>query len=714
METPVFLAHIAEDGREQTVLEHLAGTAELAEAFARPFGGERQAALAGLAHDLGKYSAAFQRRLRGGPKVDHATAGAFECWKLGQPCAALAVAGHHGGLPDGGGKGDSPESPTFLGRMTRAAQGKLEPYGPWQSELALPTPPPPQMRDGAEMMFYTRMLYSCLVDADFLDTEVFMGAAPRRGGSGVSMDALWAGLRRSISDWFPPEGELNQQRCAILERCMAEGERREPGLFTLTVPTGGGKTVASLAFALAHARAHGLRRVIYVIPYTSIIEQTAKKFRDILGEEAVLEHHSNVLYDTGEAAETGPEQIRLAQATENWDMPVVVTTAVQFFESLYACRSSQCRKLHSIAGSVVVFDEAQMLPLPYLRPCVHAISQLVEHYRVSAVLCTATQPALNPIFQEFLPGRPPVELCPAGAFRPEVFRRVSFQKAGRLTWDELAEQLNGRQQVLCVVNARKGAQEVFSRLEGEGCFHLSTLMYPAHRQARLEEIRRRLHDGLPCRVVSTSLIEAGVDVDFPAVYREEAGLDSVLQAAGRCNREGRLSAEGSVVTVFQGEGQTPRLFSTAIEVGRRVMARHADISSRQAVQDYFQELLELKGQQAQDVREILSTIRNEPFPFRRVAEAFHLIDSPTRTVYIPEGEGAQLVKRLRSGERSRSLFRSLGRYGVSIYEDHFLALERAGDLELLEDGSAILINPGLYGAHTGLSLEAEAGKAYLL
>ena len=631
----------------------------------------------------------------------------------GGAAAALAVAGHHGGLPDGGGQGDGPERPTFFGRMSRAAQGKLAPYGSWRAELALPTPPSPQMRDGAEMMFFTRMLYSCLVDADFLDTKAFMDGAPRRPG-GVSMDALWVRLRQSISGWFPPKGELNQQRCAILTRCMAEGERREPGLFTLTVPTGGGKTVASLAFALAHARAHGLRRVIYVIPYTSIIEQTAKTFRDILGEEAVLEHHSNVLYDTEEAAEAGPENLPLAQATENWDMPVVVTTAVQFFESLYASRSSQCRKLHSIAGSVVVFDEAQMLPLSYLRPCVHAISQLVEHYHVSAVLCTATQPALNPIFQEFLPSRPPVELCPADTFRQEVFRRTAFQKAGRLTWDELAERLNGQRQALCIVNTRKSAQEVFSRLEGEGRFNLSTLMYPAHRQARLEEIRQRLKEGLVCRVVSTSLIEAGVDVDFPAVFREEAGLDSVLQAAGRCNREGKRPAERSVVAVFQGEGRSPRLFSAAIETGRMVMARQADISSRQAVQDYFQELLELKGQQAQDVREILPTIRNEPFPFRKVSEAFHLIDSPTRTVYIPEGDGEELVGRLRAGERSRSLFRKLGRYGVSIYEDHFRALEQAGDLELLEDGSAVLTNPRLYQKHTGLPLEAEMGKAYLL
>ena len=704
----VYLAHIAPDGREQTVQEHLIGTAKLAEEFGKSFGGEEQARLAGLAHDIGKYSDAFQRRFQDGPRVDHSTAGAFACQKLGQPLAAFAVAGHHGGLPDGGGKGDYEESPTFYGRMARASRGKLEPCDAWRKEIILPSPPRPAVTDEAELMFFTRMLYSCLVDADFLDTEAFMTGRPRAQG-GLSMEALWERLQKHISGWFPPKGELNSQRCAILEQCMVEGKARAPGLFTLTVPTGGGKTIASLAFAVAQAKAHGLERVIYVVPYTSIIEQTAGTFREILGEEAVLEHHSNVLYDAEDEAKL--ENIRLIQATENWDIPVVVTTAVQFFESLYACRPSQCRKLHNIAGSVVVFDEAQMLPLPYLRPCIHAISQLVKHYHVSALLCTATQPALDPLFREFLPGQPVLELCPRCTFRQETFRRVTFLRAGKLTWDELAEHLNSRRQVLCVVNARKSAQEIFSRLEGDDCFHLSTLMYPAHRQAQLEDIRARLKDGRPCQVVSTSLIEAGVDVDFPAVFREEAGLDSVLQAAGRCNREGKRPIKNSIVTIFQGERKPPDLFVSAIEVGRMVMERHADISSPQAIHDYFHELLEVKGQKAQDMQDILPMIRSELFPFRKVAEAFHLIDAPTRTVYIPLEEGAALVQRIRSGERNRSLFRALGRYGVSVYEGHFQALNRGGCLELLEDGSAILTDLALYNNKTGLSLAADTGRA---
>ena len=709
-----YLAHIAGDGRKQTAAEHLNGTAERCALFAAPFGAEELGRLAGLSHDLGKYSMEFQRRLAGGPKVDHATAGAFACWRMGQPLAAFAAAGHHGGLPDGGTQGDSPDAGTFWGRMKRAERGMLPDCSPWTEEIALPSPaPPPCGAEPLSLMFFTRMLFSCLTDADFLDTEAFMDGSPRPEHP-APLDDLWERLQRHISGWFPPQGELNSRRCAVLEQCIRMGKTQPPGLFTLTVPTGGGKTVASLAFALAQARARarGLRRIIYVIPYTSIIEQTAQEFRTILGAENVLEHHSNAAYEID--AEATPKTVRLAQAAENWDMPVVVTTAVQFFESLYANRPSQCRKLHNLAGSVILFDEAQLLPLPCLRPCVHAIAQLVQHYGASAILCTATQPALGPLFAEFLPGRPAVELCPPELCPPEPFRRVCFRQAGRLDWDTLSGQLQQHEQVLCVVNSRKSAQEIFTRLSGEGNFHLSTLMYPAHRRAKLEEIRRRLKEGLPCRVISTSLIEAGVDVDFPAVFREEAGLDSILQAAGRCNREGKRPVSESIVTLFQGEAAPPPLFQTAIGAGRMVLEQYDDIASQEAIQAYFHTLLELKGAEAQDIYGILPKIRTELFPFQSVAERFHMIDSPTRTVYIPLGAGAELVGRLRAGERSRTLFRQLGQYGVSIYEEHFAALDQAGDLERLEDGSSILATLSLYSEETGLSLEADCGKAFFV
>lgn len=708
-----YLAHLAEDGREQPLLDHLEGTAKRSAAFAKALAAEEQGRLAGLSHDIGKYSTAFQRRLRGGAKVDHATAGAFVCAQRGQVSAAFAVAGHHSGLPDGGGQGDHPNKGTFLGRMNRVLQGEVPPFAAWEEELSLPDLAQPRARsDRKEDMFFIRMLYSCLVDADYTDTAEFMdgGSIDKTGRPSIAM--LWEKLQRHVAQWFPPKGDLNTQRCAILERCICEGEVREPGLFTLTVPTGGGKTVASLAFALSQAKNRGLRRVIYVIPYTSIIEQTAQVFRDILGEEAVLEHHSGVLYDMEEEATSS--QIRLARATETWDVPVVVTTAVQFFESLYGARPSQCRKLHNLAQSVIVFDEAQMLPLPYLRPCVWAIAQLVKQCGVSAVLCTATQPALSPLFREFCPQLPHTELCPPGSCAESVFRRVTFQRAGKLSWEELAGRLQAAEQVLCIVNTRKSAQEIFQRLKGEGVFHLSTLMYPAHRRAQLAEIRQRLQEGLHCRVVSTSLIEAGVDVDFPAVYREEAGLDSLLQAAGRCNREGKREAVESVVTVFQGENNAPPLFGPAIGAGRCIMERYEDLSSQEAIQAYFQMLLELKGKEAQDVHGILPTMDTELFPFRTIAERFHLIDNPTVTIYVPLGDGAVLADRLRAGERNRSLFQKLGQYGVSVYAQHFAALDRSGCLERLEDGVVLLGDVTLYSNQTGLSLEADSGKALFI
>lgn len=715
MDTYAYLAHLTEDGRTQTILEHLKGTASLCSAFAAAFDAEAQGQLAGMAHDIGKYSAAFQRRLHGGPKVDHASAGAFECLKAQQLAAAFAISGHHGGLPDGGGRGDAAGTGTFWGRINRASQRNLEDYHAWQSEFSLPHANTPAFAGTRlEGMFFTRMLFSCLVDADYTDTGAFMDNSPYLPASSSSMEELWRRLETYVSGWFPPKGALNMQRCVILEQCMSAGAQYGPGLFTLTVPTGGGKTVASLSFALAQAKARRMKRIVYVIPYTSIIEQTAQIFREILGDENVLEFHSGVQFDQQEDDASSPETAPLTRSVETWDVPVIVTTAVQFFESLYACRPSKCRKLHNLAQSVLIFDEAQMLPLPYLRPCVWAIAQLVRHYGASAVLCTATQPALDPIFQEFAPEIPIREICPMAEAHWESFRRVSFQQAGTLSWMDLAARLQQQEQVLCVVNTRRAAREVFHQLSGPGNFHLSTLMYPAHRRRILDEIRRRLRDGLPCRVVSTSLIEAGVDVDFPAVYRELSGLDSILQAAGRCNREGKRPPEDSIVTIFQGEDPPPRLFETSIGAGKIVLDHCQDVSSRAAIHTYFSTLLDLKGAEAQDAHHILPLMESEFFPFRTVAERFHLIESPTTTVYLPLEEGAGLVELLRSGQYSRTLYRRRGQYGVSVYPQHLAALEQAGALEHLEDGSVVLRDIGLYTQTTGLTLEPSGGNALFI
>lgn len=705
------LAHVSEDGSEQSVEAHLEGTAALAAGFAAPFGAGAQGRFVGLAHDIGKYSEAFQRRLlENGRKVDHATAGAVECARLGAEWAAFCVAGHHGGLPDGGSTLDDAGCSTLMGRLKRGLSGGIPDYSAWPGSLPPSTPPALWGRDPLTDSFFVRMLYSCLVDGDYLDTEAFLRAAPPPRGGHDPLPVLLERLEGHISGWWPPKTDLNRRRCQILRACLDGGDRPR-GLYTLTVPTGGGKTVASLAFALRHAIANGLDRVIYIIPYTSIIEQNAAVFRDILGEGNVVEHHSGVNWDPED--ETAPAQYRQTLAAENFDAPVVVTTAVQFFESLYASRPSQCRKLHNCSNSVLIFDEAQMLPLEHLRPCVAAIAQLVAHFRSTAVLCTATQPALEAQFRAFAPALPIQELCPGTSDLYEHFRRVTFARAGRLSREALAERLAAQPQALCIVNSRKSAGALYRLLPPEHRFHLSTLMFPVHRRAVLDQVRRRLKNGLPCRVVSTSLIEAGVDVDFPAVWREEAGLDSILQAAGRCNREGRRPPQESTVTVFQGEEAPPPLFRRSIGAAREALSDGADPARPETVRRYFLSLLDLSGP-ALDRYGVLDAFQRGSdagrMPFRSVSERFHLIDSPTKTVYIPLDGGVPLTDRLRAGERSQALFRQLGQYGVSLYDQHYQALRSAGDLEELEDGTAVLANLSLYSRETGLSLDADFGK----
>ena len=705
------IAHKREDGQEQSIQEHLEGTAALARAFSDAFGAGDFGELVGLAHDIGKYSDEFQRRIRShGPKVDHASAGAFECAKFGLP-PAFCVAGHHSGLPDLGGRDDLEEG-TLHGRYNRAKKGLIPDCQAWKTEIALPKPSNPFQDSPGRLSvgFFTRMLFSCLVDADFLDTEQFMRPDIKRDSPNSDMQTLCARLDQFIAPWLNPQGMLNKKRSEILQACIQQAPQKQ-GVFSLTVPTGGGKTVSSLAFALHHALANSLHRVIYVVPYTSIIEQTADVFRKILGSENILEHHSGVVFDDDENPDNTATQMRLA--TENWDMPVIITTAVQFFESLYASRTSACRKLHNIAQSVVVFDEAQMLPTPYLRPCVFAIAELVRRYQVSAVLCTATQPSLNELFRSFCPEINIREICPAALSHAEVFRRTTIRSAGLLRWEEIAEKMNQTNQILCIVNSRKAAQTVFSSLSPEGRYHLSTLMTPYHRREKLNEIRALLQDGKPCKVVATSLIEAGVDIDFPEVLREEAGLDSIMQAAGRCNREGKRDPDNSVVTVFRPETPAPSLFGTNIAAERTALRVSNDVFDETAIRTYFDELLALKGDEALDQRQILRQMEKS-FAFRTVAEQFRLIGDETKTVYIPFGDGAALLQQLLDGQTSRSLFRKLSLYGVDLYPRQIESMLNAGSIQPAGSNSWFLADLSLYDSERGLSITEEFGNALFL
>lgn len=708
----VFIAHLSPDGTQaQTVKIHLQNTARRAEAFARPFGGQEQARLAGILHDLGKYSDAFHQRLAGGPKVDHSTAGAKEAAALRQLETAFAVAGHHGGLPDGGARSDAPGAPTLHGRLKK----QVPSYDAWRSEIRLPLParPPKIACDGFSASFYIRMLYSCLVDADYLDTEAFMyGAAPR--GDCTDLKTLLAKLERHVAPWWDAKTELNKKRCGVLKTCLSAGREFCRGLYTLTVPTGGGKTVSSLAFALHHAVAQGMARVIYVIPYTSIIDQTAEVFREILGDENVIEHHSGADFTVPDGR-TDPDLYRKALATENWDAPVIVTTAVQFFESLFSNRSSRCRKLHNIADSVIIFDEAQTLPVSHLRPCVAAIGQLVRYYSATAVLCTATQPALQPLFEELKTGLALREICPNTENLFHFFRRTTLRHAGQMTAEALAASLNSLQQTLCVVNRRETTRRLFDMMEPEGRYCLSTLLCPADRKRLLAEIRARLETGRTCRVVSTSLIEAGVDVDFPTAWREEAGLDSVLQTAGRCNREGTRPAAQSIVTVFRLDGQSaPAIIRQNVDAFRSILTQFDDPAIPAAIERYFSFYRTLKGDAALDRQGVLDAfnfgLKGNIFPFATVSDNFHLIERDTVTVYIPVAEGIPLVEQLRKGDVSRALFRRLGQFAVQIYPEHLQKLAAAGAVEPAGGGSFILTNTDLYSRSTGLMLDVGTGN----
>lgn len=728
-------AHSAE-GRDESewqgLKDHLEGVGALASDFAASFHASELAFCAGLLHDLGKYSVEFQARLRGSPqKVDHATWGAriaLERYKSIGHLLAYAIAGHHAGLANGKGEGRR----TSLQERLAAELPHLD--SRWQDELALPSSSPAlrsfsprQDRGMFQMAFLVRMLFSCLVDADFLDTEAYYnrveGRSPLRHepGNRPGLGELRASLNQHLTG-FRAEGAVNQIRAEIL-RHVRDRADLEPGLFSLTVPTGGGKTLASLAFALDHAIRHGQRRVIFVIPFTSIVEQNAAVFRQALGpwgDDAVLEHHS-AFTDDPRASKEAKEKIHLAM--ENWDAPIVVTTAVQFFESLFADRPSKCRKLHNIANSVVILDEAQTMPLKVLRPCVAALDELARNYRSSVVLCTATQPALKASdaaagldgFEGGLDGVR--ELAPEPQRLFERLKRVTVRHVGTLDDETLLTQLRKHEQVLCIVNNRRHARALYQGMSDlSGTYHLTTLMCAAHRSKILAAAREALRQGLPCRLVSTALIEAGVDVAFPTVYRAEAGLDSIAQAAGRCNREGRWAAESSEVRIFANandDWKAPPELRQFADVTREVLRTHeGDPLDPGAIERYFKQLYWQKGDEALDALNLLGLLKSariDSLPMDTLAEQFKMIDSVQMPVIVPFDETARsAIRDLHFAEGLQGISRRLQRYLVQVPKHGFDALRKAGAIEAVRpeewgDQFMVLANESLYDPETGLT-----------
>ncbi len=706
--------------------DHLAGTAERAANFASVFSSRDWGKVVGLAHDTGKSTENWQKylirksgygeddaHLEGKPRtVDHSSPGAKLAEEIFGKCAgrllSYCIAGHHAGLPDWstdtGGQSAlnyrlNNTVTTGISEEFRISLANVKPgVPPWKFE-----------NHGLDLSLWIRMLFSCLVDADFLDTEEYMEPekAEMRNGY-LSMKDLLDRFNSYMLDKIAhaEKTSVNEIRQAVLSDCR-NAAKKTPGIFSLTVPTGGGKTLSSLAFALEHAVLYKLDRVIYVIPYTSIIEQNAEVFRDAVGGDQVIEHHASLDED-----DSTPKS-RLA--AENWDAPIMVTTSVQFFESLFAAKSSRCRKLHNIANSIVVLDEAQLVPVDYLAPIVQIMELLSRRYHVTFVIATATQPAFEarPDFKEF-------KGLTVGSVREIVSDVPSlYSKLKRVnvelptdwenprTLEDVKNDLVLEPQVLCVVSDRKSCRDLY-RLMPSGTFHLSALMCGQHRSDTIERIKDKLANKEPVRVISTQLVEAGVDLDFPVVYRALAGIDSIAQAAGRCNREGKLG-KGQVVVFLPPKKSPPGILRKAAETTQTMLKTGIKDPLDHTVFDKFFADLYWKANSLDrmGIVELLKPDQEEcGIQFRTASEKFHIIDNKDqRTVLVPYGKGEELIALLKIKGPERSLLRKLQRYAVNIYAKDFAVMLEKGWLVETSPGIFALTSSAGYDLKTGLLVD---------
>lgn len=721
----VFLAHVKQtqqgDWEVHHLEEHLREVGRRAAEMATGFNSADWAKLAGLWHDLGKYRSAFQGYIKKESgydpeahieqgRVDHSTAGAIyatEHIKGAGQFLAYLIAGHHAGLADW----DSAESGGSA-LSVRLQQGKLKGYLSESLNAAIPNDilqPDIELnrpvKDVEGLHLWLRMLFSCLVDADFLDTEMFMDPQKTKERQ---LNYSFDDLKERFDIYMKSKAEnadetaVNKCRAKILEDCRRAG-KQPSGIYTLTVPTGGGKTLSAMAFALEHiiehqkSLGHRKRRIIVAIPYTSIIEQTAKQYREIFGD-AVLEHHSN--FDPDKAIK---ENSRSRLASENWDSPIVVTTNVQLLESLFAARTSRCRKLHNIANSVIIIDEAQLLPPGFLQPILDVLRLLTEQYGVTLVLSTATQPALGTVKDTF--GKTVLRGLDA---KLEIISDVSalFQTLSRVevtwpsdvnsrsTWEELATELSQFPRVLAIVNSRRDARELH-KLMPDDTIHLSAQMCGEHRSKVIELIKQKLKSGKSIRVISTQLVEAGVDMDFPVVYRALAGLDSIAQAAGRCNREGQLKScsgaeiKGRVVVFIPPKSPTKGLLLYGEQATKSVLHGHdGDVLSHTLFEAYFQHYFAQEDPDKHNITPLLvKDARQGIVQFRSTEQRFRLIDDSSQTVLVPYGDdGFKWLDMLRNIGPERYLMRKLQRFTVNVYDYEFENLKRIGAIEDIHSG----------------------------
>lgn len=725
-----YYAHYISESDRQTVLNHLKGTAERAAGFAVP---EmlNYAYSAGLRHDIGKYSVAFQAKLNGQRNgYAHAAPGAIEVMRQARQeqnpmltmlacMLAYCIAGHHTGLPDGGTQNDLPDNDTLWAALNREEEytGDCD-YSAYRNEVSpkLPDPAPVMkmlFKNGLttktefaeRFAFLTRYLYSCLADADYLDTEQY-----------YSPDIA----RRTIEDFetaassvserlagFQAETPLQKARAVIQAQAFRAAEK-EYGICILNMPTGSGKTLCSLNIAMQKIKASRgqLKRIIYVIPFTSIIEQTAAEFENLIGKHVtVLQHHSNFSYEDVPDSDTA-KKLRLA--AENWDAPVIVTTAVQFFESLYHYKSSHMRKLHNLADAVIVLDEIHMLPVKQLQPCLRALGYITEILHSEVLLLSATMPDLAALLHRFVPDCPVHELI-TDRTPFSAFSKCSYHNLGQTNYEAIAEKAVAYRSSLIVVNSRKAAREVYNLLSGSK-YHLSTYMTPHDRSETISAIRAALDKREKVMVVSTSLIEVGVDLDFETVFREISGLDNILQSGGRCNREGRRP-QGDVF-IFRTGNSLQRDLAIRAELTRELLEQYADITSPECIRAYYDRLYSHHDSQimANSIAEGVPPLDRKTgfvsIEFRSYAREFKMIEGETVPVVIDNcAETAALLDRLRDG--NRLVLRKLQQYSVSLRR--FGELDKASHIiaEYAHTGVWVLNNPAYYRRETGLHLEVE-------
>lgn len=713
-----YIGHTSDDGRKQLLLDHLNGTSKLCRENANEFWADI-AEFVGQIHDIGKYTSGFQKRINGAEniRVEHAICGAKEVAKAPPksyvPMIEYCVAGHHSGLPDGGTKVDGEEDSTLHGRMKR----KTGDYSAYENEVKLEYPKDnlrelfdvSNQREIIERYsFFTRYLFSCLTDADFIDTERFVTPNTDRGIDGDFQKAYEKVCEKLNS--FKIETKLQESRSIIQEQVYKSVESNA-NVYTLNMPTGSGKTLCSIRAALKTAIENKKKRIIYVIPYVSIIEQTAKVFEDIFGDVLpVLQHHSN--YDFDDDKNEDENEItseKLKRSCENWDAKLIVTTNIQFFESLYHYKGRRLRKLHNLADSVIIFDEIHMLPIDYIQPCLRAIGYVTKYLNSTAILMSATMPNYDKFMERYMSGVK-IENAVKDTSLFNVFDKCRYEYIGKCELASLAEKAQEYDNALIIVNKRKTARELYDICSGNK-YHLSTYMTPLHRSEIIAKIKEDIKNGINTTVISTSLIEAGVDLDFKAVFREIAGIDNILQSGGRCNREGKMDMGD--VFVFETDGgnyQTKKKSDIIIRanITRNLFEEFENISTDKCIKEYYGRLLNYKEKKIEEntITAIMGNdLRIDGIPFRTYAESFNFIDNQVIGIVIPCDENRGLIKELKDGKLS--VKRNLQRYSASVNKDEFKELFQIGIIETLDCGVCILANTDYYKSDVGLALEND-------